>query len=360
VSGDPAPGILFEALRDVDRLGAAYRDWESLIRQARAADLLGTLAVRLATRDLLGHVPAAPRAHLTGALYRCRAQEAAVRREVEAVRGILQPLHIPVILLKGAAYVMAELPPARGRMFSDVDILVPRDALPAVESTLMLGGYATTHPHPYDQRYYRRWRHELPPMQHVKRMTIIDVHHTIVADISGVHVDTAALFAAAVPLAAVPGMHVLAPVDMVLHSATHLFRNEDLTHGYRDLVDLDALLGRFGADPAFWSALPARASQLGLGRPLYYALHWTWRMFGTVAPAPVTAAVAAHAPPAGSRWLMEKLVERALRPDARHAATLWARRAMYVRGHWLKMPMPLLAWHLTVKAFRRDEPSALP
>jgi hypothetical protein len=28
-----------------------------------------------------------------------------------------------------------------------------------------------------------------------------------------------------------------------------------------------------------------------------------------------------------------------------------------VRGHWLKMPMPLLAWHLTVKAFRRDEPS---
>lgn len=354
---DSAPEILFDAMRDTDRLGPGYRHWESLIRQARTADLLGTLAVRLEARGLFRDVPDAPRAHLVAALYRCRAQEAAVRREVEAVRLILQPLRIPVVLLKGAAYVLADLPPARGRMFTDIDILVPRDSLPAVESALMLGGFATTHPHPYDQRYYRRWRHELPPMQHVKRMTVLDVHHTIVADISGVHVDTGALFRAALPLAAAPGLHVLAPVDMVLHSATHLFRNEDLTHGYRDLVDLDALLRHFG-DPRFWDALPARASQLGLGRPLYYTLHWTARMFGTAVPAPTRAAVAVNAPRPPAGWLMEKLVERALRPDPRHASTLWARRAMYVRGHWLKMPMPLLAWHLTVKAFRRDEQSA--
>jgi hypothetical protein len=352
------PQILFAALRDSDRLGPGYRDWEWLIRQARAADLLGTLAVRLEARGRLGQVPDAPRAHLTAALYQCRAQEVAVHREVDAVRAILRPLRIPVVLLKGAAYVLAGLPPARGRMFSDIDILVPRDALPAVESALMLGGFATTHPHPYDQRYYRRWRHELPPMQHVKRLTILDVHHTIVADISGVHVDTGALFRAAVPLAAVPDLCVLAPVDMLLHSATHLFRNEDLTHGYRDLVDLDALLRHFGDEPGFWQALPGRASQLGLGRPLYYALHWTQRMFGTVVPAAVASAVAVHAPPPATRWLMEQLFERALRPEARHAPTLWARRALYVRGHWLKMPVPLLAWHLTVKAFRRDEQSA--
>ena len=44
----------------------------------------------------------------------------------------------------------------------------------------MLGGWATTHHDPYDQRYYRRWMHELPPMLHIRRMTLLDVHHAIV------------------------------------------------------------------------------------------------------------------------------------------------------------------------------------
>jgi len=28
---------------------------------------------------------------------------------------------------------------------------------------------------------------------------------------------------------------------------------------------------------------------------------------------------------------------------------------LYLRGHWLKMPVPLLAWHLTVKSLRREQ-----
>jgi hypothetical protein len=262
-----------------------------------------------------------------------------------------------VILLKGAAYVAAELPVARGRMFSDIDILVPKHALGPVESALMLAGFSTTHLDPYDQRYYRKWRHELPPMQHVKRLTILDVHHTILAEISGVHVDVEALVRNARPLAAFPAFSVLAPVDMVLHSATHLFRNEDLTHGYRDLVDIDSLLRHF-AGKAFWSELPARAGMLELGRSLYYALRWTTRLFATPVPAYVLDTVGAFAPPPPTRSMMDVILGNALRPQIADAATRWARRAMYVRGHWLKMPLPLLAWHLMVKAMRRDEARA--
>ena len=144
---------------------------------------------------------------------------------------------------------------------------------------------------------------------------------------------------------------------MVLHSATHLFRNEDVTHGYRDLVDIDALLRHFG-DDAFWRRLPGRAAALGLGRSLHYALHWSARLFSTPIPPNVTTALAEHAPPPATRWLMEAILGNALRPQLNDPATRWARRAMYVRGHWLKMPLPLLAWHLTVKAIRRDEASA--
>jgi hypothetical protein len=331
--------VLRNALRDIEQVFAG--DWEALIQRGREADLLGTLGFRLEERDWLARVPTAPRAHLVAAQTVCRAQQVAVRREVAEISRALRPLGVPIVLLKGAAYLLAGLPPSRGRVFSDVDVLVPKQALPQVESALMLAGFATTHLHPYDQRYYRRWMHELPPMQHVKRMTVLDVHHTIIPETARVHPDAAALFRAAVPLASHPGFSVLAPIDMVLHSATHLFHNEELTHGLRDLVDIGALLDHFGGDTRFWDAL--------------VALRWTSRLVGTAVPARTVAAVDRHAPAAPVAVLMDVLLGRGLRPEAALAATRWSRRGLYVRGHWLKMPMPLLAWHLTVKALRREE-----
>jgi hypothetical protein len=38
---------------------------------------------------------------------------------------------------------------------------------------------------------------------------------------------------------------------MVLNSATHLFCNEDVGNGLRDLVDLDSLLRGFARDEEF-------------------------------------------------------------------------------------------------------------
>ncbi|HEY7787425.1 MAG TPA: nucleotidyltransferase family protein, partial [Casimicrobiaceae bacterium] len=116
--------ILVEALRDTDRLGESFDQWEALIRRGREADLLGTLAFRLNERGRLDAVPAAPRAHLLAAQYRCRAQQVAVLREVDAIAAALNDLRVQVVLLKGAAYLLAGLPPSRGRLFSDIDILV--------------------------------------------------------------------------------------------------------------------------------------------------------------------------------------------------------------------------------------------
>ena len=61
---------------------------------------------------------------------------------------------------------------------------------------------------------------------------------------------------------------------MVLHSAMHLFYDGEFDHGLRDLVDIHRLLQRFGAEPAFWQALPGRARVLQLERPLFYALRY--------------------------------------------------------------------------------------
>lgn len=349
--------LLLRALQDVSVLvDASAAQWETLIQQAREANVLGTLACLIDERGADGIVPEQPRAHLVAARITAGAHALAVRREVAEIASALAEVVAPIVLLKGSAYLLANLPPSRGRLFSDIDILVPRATLPAVESALMQAGYVTTHHHPYDQRYYRWWMHELPPMQHVKRQTVIDVHHAIVPSTARDRHDPRLLLQSAHALRDAPGLAVLAPVDMLVHSAVHLFNDEETTHGFRDLVDLDRLLRHFGRDVAFFEALLARADTLHAGRPLHYALRWTSRLLGTPVPAGTVAAAARHAPNAAISRTMDALLDRALRPTAARASTRWARQFLYVRGHWLKMPLHLLAWHLTLKALRRQEP----
>lgn len=332
--------------------------WDLLIRQARRANLLPRLAVVLEDHGLLGQVPPQARAHLQAAALVPLRQDKAVRWETRQILAAIAATGTKLILLKGAAYVMAGLPPARGRVFADIDILVPRAALREVEGALMKHGWLTTHHNAYDQRYYRRWMHELPPMRHATRQSVIDVHHAILPQTSRLKPDAEKLRAAAIAVAGVANLYVLAPEDMVLHSATHLFHDGELENGLRDLTDLDALLREFSGRPDFWQRLPARAAELDLLRPLFYALRYTNRVLGTPVPAEASRSAAAGKPPRLLLQLMDAIFQRALRPDHPSAADTWtpaARNLLYLRSHWLRMPPLLLAWHLTVKALRKKE-----
>jgi hypothetical protein len=331
--------------------------WEELILQARRTNLLSRVAHCLAERELLARVPPAPRAHLEAALILASAQADAVRREVAYVRKALANVGIDIVLLKGAAYLMAGLPAAHGRVFSDIDILVPFDKLNEVEVALRLSGWVTTHHSAYDQRYYREWMHELPPLRHAIRTTVLDVHHAILPRTARLKPSSAKLLAASRPIAGEKRLRALAPTDMVLHSASHLFHNEELSQGLRDLGDLDSLVRHFGSQPGFWEELPQRAVDLDLSRPLYYGLRHAARLFGTPVPGATRVKVEKGGPAHLLGGLMDALYERALRPvdprDRDLVAPL-ARQALFVRAHWLRMPPSLLAWHLGAKVFRFD------
>jgi len=279
-----------------------------------------------------------------------------VRREVAHIYTCLRPLAVAVVLLKGAAYLLAGLPAALGRTFSDVDVLVPRDRLADVEAALMLAGWATTKSSEYDQLYYRRWMHELPPLQHIRRQTVLDVHHAILPDTARLRPPSSKLFDAACALPGHEGIFVLAPADLVLHSMAHLFHNEEWSHGLRDLSDLDLLLRHFGAAPSFWQQLDARAVELDLARPLYYGLHQTSSILGTPVPSSALASARRFAPPWPLRPLMRELWSHSLRTPHASAAgplTAVAQFALYLRAHWLRMPPTLLARHLATKAITR-------
>jgi hypothetical protein len=354
------PDPVVVALRDPATLvGSSLPQWDALVRQARRTNLLPRVALALDELGLLPQVPPAPRAHLEAARTLARAQADAVRREVAYIDRALAASGISIVLLKGAAYLIAGLSAARGRLFSDIDILVPRGALASVEAALMLHGWATGKTTAYDQRYYRRWMHELPPLRHISRQTWLDVHHAILPITARLKPDSAKLLAASRPVAGEPRLRVLAPVDMVLHSATHLFCNEDVGNSLRDLVDLDSLLRQFTSEGDFWPRLTLRAGELDLTRPLYYALRYAVRILGTPVPAQVLREAEIGRPPPLLRGLMDALFLQTLQPDrAADGLASLARGSLYVRAHWLRMPLLLLAQHLTIKALRREEQRA--
>lgn len=335
--------------------GATAMDWSRLIAQARSAGVLGRIAYQLASQPDIA-VPPEAQVHLQSALRVSAAQRKEVEREVRHVTRALAVSDTAVVLLKGAAYAVADLPAADGRIFSDIDLLVPKRDLPAVEALLALAGWTTTHHDAYDQRYYREWMHELPPLEHSIRRTVLDVHHTILPETARLRPDAALLLSAAEPLPQQPRLRVLAPPDMVLHSMTHLFMNEEMSHALRDLADLDALVRHFEALPGFWPRLLERAARLDLGRPLYYGLTHLVRCFATPVPPDTLAASRRHAPPWPLRAMMEWIWRRALRtphPSAGLRGQSLALFALYVRGHWLRMPPLLLIRHLSIKAWRR-------
>ena len=350
------------ALRHPQHLpGLTATQWEPVVQQARRADVLARIAVSMQDTGQLQAVPDAPRAHLQAALQVVRAQHAEVRLEARQIAVALRGLGIPVLLLKGAAYVVAGLPAARGRLFSDTDILVPRAALREVEGALMLHGWLGAHLDAYDQRYYRQWMHELPPLTHVQRGSTIDVHHTITPPTSAFRVDGALLLAAARPAAPGSPLWILQPVDMVLHSAVHLFAEGEFDRGLRDLLDLHDLLHHFGAaESDFWRELFDRARALGLQRPLHHALSQITRWLGDPVPVSCRSQQLLLRPPWLPRLLMAWLLGTALRPVhplCHRPGEGLARWLLFVRSHWLRMPAHLLVAHLVRKAWLRQFPN---
>lgn len=349
--------LLVRVLRDPGVVrGFTTADWDLLVRQSRRADLLARLRIRLGMADLLGVVPQQPLDHMDAALHVANKHARIVCWEIEQIRDAIADCEIPVVLLKGAAYVAAGLPPARGRLFSDIDIMVPKTALGRAEQRLLMHGWVTGKLNAYDQMYYRRWMHELPPMTHRRRETVLDVHHNILPLTSRYRVEAETLFAGSVAIDGGAGMRMLAPADMLIHCAAHLFCDGEFDHALRDIVDFDDLFIHFCADPAFPDSLCSRAREIGLERPLYYAFRYRERLLGSArTDQRAPDALAQSRPGRFIGGVMDRLFEAAIvpnHPSCNHPLSGLARGSLYLRGHYLRMPWYLLIPHLLRKSLR--------
>jgi hypothetical protein len=333
-----AATLLVRALADPSGTsGLSDEQWTALIAAARAESLIGSLAFQLAGES----VPPRVASVLQAAREDAAQAKLQALWEAEMARRALERLEVPVILLKGTAYAAAGLEAAVGRSIGDLDILVPRERLGDVERALLGAGWEWVKEDAYDDLYYRRWMHELPPLIHRERDRMIDVHHTILPLTARPKPDAAAMITDSIALE--NGLRVLAPADMVVHAAAHLFADGDLAGGLRNLWDIDRLLRQHSSLPDFWSGLSGRAAR--------------HRLLPAVARA-VRLAADVYATPVPGDW------RRSGPADALFKARLLARNGwgqgtdpglrlgFYIRSHWLRMPPLMLARHLWTKARR--------
>ena len=325
--------LLVRALRDPSSVTALDAPgWNGLIAAARAERLIGTLAFRLA------HIAVPPAVQPILADARTDAAREARQALWEADRSVqaLRSLDVRVILLKGTAYAAAGLRAGQGRFIGDLDILVPRDRLAAVEQALIVAGWEWVKEDAYDDAYYRQWMHELPPMIHRTRDRMIDVHHTILPLTARPTPDAAALIADAEPIA--NGLYMLSAEDRVCHAAAHMLADGDLQGGLRNLWDIYGLLTE--CDPTL---LDQRATRHGLHPHVQQARRLALALYGD-----------------GARLtLWDRLVRaRLLARDG------WGREtrkalvfAFFLRSHWLRMPPLMLARHLWTKWRKGHRPT---
>jgi hypothetical protein len=345
---------VFKAPEQALRWSAA--EWSAALSLARRELVLGHLAAEIETAGLMSAMPARAQVQLQDGLRVAAHSHVQARHDTLYFARILQDMHCPIIVLKGSAYVIAGQPASAGRQAGDLDILVPRSWLGAIEQRLAEHGWHVSQKSDYDDLYYRQWMHELPPIVHESRSNVLDLHHSILPLSSRLQPQAAALIAEAQD---VPGttLKILSREDQVLHSATHLFYDGDLTGGLRNLHDVHRLLKVHAADAIFWTTLLTRAQLHQLSLPLFYAIRYSQKYLDTPMPVEFVMQLKPAAPAAPILWLMDQLVHTRLCDATPGLHMMHVRAAsflLYIRSHWLRMRPFMLARHLWTKARMHD------
>lgn len=331
-------------------------EWELLVHCARQCKLLTHLSNKINSVGLSSEVPTQVKLHFVAAQRLADHRNSLALWELNRIRRALHGLDVEVLVLKGGAYQLLKLPFSNGRLLSDVDILVQKSHLQLVEQRLKEQGWVAAELDEYDQYYYRTWMHEVPPLRYQDRYIEVDLHHTILPLTSRLKPSARLLLDDAVDVDGT-GYKVLSAIDMILHSSVHLFYDAELNDSdFRDLVDLSELISYYQKQHKnFFEQLLERAKQLTLQRPIYYTLFFTHQLLHVAIPEKIIRDNSGR-PGWFARTLMLQLVPLALLPEhpgfPRRLVGL-ARWILYVRSHYLRMPLYLLIPHLFKKSHKR-------
>lgn len=327
-------------------------DWVDVIRIFRSEGVLARFACLLEDSGITAQLPNYVIKHLANAKLVASRQVSSVTFECEEILHIAKTKHEKIYLLKGAAYCLANLSFSKGRTFSDIDLLVTKDLLAKTETTLKLHGWLSEPLSKYDEAYYREWAHEVPPMIHSGRGTVIDLHHNLYLPISGRAPKIELFLDGAIEI---QGFHILRPAAMTLHAVIHLMLNDDLKHAFRDLNDLHLMMTEFDGQ-CYWDDLLELAGKSGFENELFLACRYCQHFFQTsISNEHLTKLAKMHQ----MNWLEVKFLDKcymlALSPKhklLKSPFSSFAVSLIITRAHLKKMPIKTLLFHSIYKGYR--------
>ncbi len=348
MSGFPCSPVLAVLLVPQRFLALSAAEQGLLVQRARRQAVAGRLVAGLRHAGVWEELDAVVRSALAGIERRQRYREGLIRRELDILeRDFLPAMAVPVVALKGAAYLLRDLKAARGRVAADVDLLVPEAAVD--RACVLLGelGYAIAaeKDNPYDRRYYRAYMHEVAPRRHPVRDVELDLHFRLLPRTHRYAFPMEPIWEQVFTL---PGSayYGLADADLFIHAAIHFLIDGEGREATRRLVELHDLLDLWPDQEAARAAVMSRARELGLVSVLeaaFVLLDELADKLGGRSRRRIAAPLrlARHA-----LWRVQQ------EEEGGHAAAL-ARWLLWLRGHLLRMPLPLLLRHLVTKWWRR-------
>lgn len=326
-------------------------NWEDSLFVLREAKLLATLYHSAKRKGCLNQYPDFAQKHLRSASVYASQQKLQVNFEAAELRELFEEIGVTALFLKGAGYALRDSLNSEGRICSDLDILVDKADLNNAEAHLRDNLWLPEALDEYDEKYYREWAHEIPPMMHLNRGTVIDMHHNLYLPISGRALDVTPFFTSREKTQS--GCFVLEPSATVMHSIIHMFANEDSSSWMRDLVDITMLIQEYEND-VFWEKLLKLAKQTKFEFEfvscLYALIHYTDMQL----PKEIQAYIITYPLTRLQKWLIHNAIIPAIAPE--HEKTLsgkhrLAKQIVYFRGHWIKMPAFVLFKHFVLKSF---------
>jgi hypothetical protein len=268
-------------------------DWGRVVAIAEAEGVAPALGFALEAGTPAG-VPGAIQSRLRRGLAQGRARHLILARHLRRLlRGFARE-GVPVIPLKGPALAEALYPDPAMRPASDLDLLIPPDAVLAVDRLLQALGYhrrADAHSWSFDLAYDRATLYEGPTGVQV------DLHWSLQSDPRYRWSETESLGVwdrAVKTHVAGETVRGLCPEDLLLYLALHLAAH----HGLGGLLwywDLALILDRRsgGLD---WPTMLERAARWRVRRALYFALRGCETLFGVSPSARVLAALRPRGP----------------------------------------------------------------
>ena len=275
-------------------------------------------------------------------------QNRKIRQLVLELGEIFAAAGLPLLLLKGANWLMEAGPNLGGRYMADLDILVGEEDRQAAVGALDRAGFRPAAP----ALPYARHFHHVPLARDSDPVTI-ELHRHLGWQR---HLLTAReALSASRPLAGSPAIRLLSPTHRFIHGCLHA-QLQDMGYAagvfkLRDLLDIQYLMAG-KADALDWQAIAAFGAERGIAVHLALPLHLAHRLLGVPMPAPFAGDRLARLQ--ARRFILQRRLDpsRTLgKLGVRLAWLLASRRHLYERNceqaTWPRRQMAIAAGRIT-------------